>query len=180
MRERDKSKPFFLYLPFLAPHEPLKAPQELIDKYAGLKDERDPARSPSDEISKVAKMTGRESRRPLYAAVVDAMDQAVGRVLTTLDEENIADNTIVMFFSDNGATRVHGRGGGDNAPYRGGKGEVYEGGIRVVSVMRWPALICCQHLPTVHRPDAESRFSSLLKYRSITPLASPPSMVAGS
>ncbi|AMO56797.1 arylsulfatase B [Endozoicomonas montiporae] len=138
IKERDKSKPFFLYLPFLAPHEPLEAPQTLIDKYADLKDERGPARSPSDDISKVSKMTGTKSRRPLYAAVVDAMDQAVGKVLKTLDDENIADNTIVMFFSDNGATRVHGRGGGDNAPYRGGKGEVYEGGIRVVSVMRWP------------------------------------------
>ena len=75
------------------------------------------------------------------AAVVDAMDQAVARVLDTLDEEGIADNTIVMFFSDNGATRVYGRGGGDNTPFRGGKGEVYEGGIRVASVIRWPEKI---------------------------------------
>ena len=69
------------------------------------------------------------------------MDQAVGRVLKTLDEEGIADNTIVMLFSDNGATRVYGRGGGDNSPFRGGKAEVYEGGIRVVSLLRWPAKI---------------------------------------
>jgi arylsulfatase A-like enzyme len=81
------------------------------------------------------------SRRPLYAAVVDAMDQANGRVLDTLDSENIADNTIVLFFSDNGATRVDGRGGGDNAPLRGGKAEGYEGGIRVAALARWPQQI---------------------------------------
>lgn len=138
IKNRDKQRPFFLYLPFLAPHEPLQAPEELVQKYQHLKDERPPARSPSDKTSSLAKLAGVKSRRPLYAAVVDAMDQAVGRVLQTLDEEGLADNTIVMFFSDNGATRVYGRGGGDNAPFRGGKAEVYEGGIRVVSLMRWP------------------------------------------
>lgn len=141
IKDRDKSKPFFMYLPFLAPHEPLEAPQALVDKYADLEDNRTPARSPSDDLGKIGKVLGMESRRPLYAAVVDAMDQAVGRVLTTLEEEGIADNTIVMFFSDNGATRVYGRGGGDNAPFRGGKAEVYEGGIRVMSLLRWPGKI---------------------------------------
>ncbi len=128
-------------MPFLAPHEPLEAPDELVKKYEGLKDDRGLARSPSDKISRLAKLSGTESRRPLYAAVVDAMDQAMGRVLKTLEDEGIADNTIVMFFSDNGASRVYGRGGGDNSPFRGGKGEVYEGGIRVASVMRWPKRI---------------------------------------
>ncbi|MGH1370915.1 MAG: sulfatase-like hydrolase/transferase [Cellvibrionaceae bacterium] len=138
IKERDKRKPFFLYLPFLAPHEPLQAPAKLVEKYQHLEDDRAPARSPSDEFSTIGKLTGVESRRGLYAAVVEAMDLAVGRVLKSLEDEGIADNTIVMFFSDNGATRVYGRGGGDNAPFRGGKAEVYEGGIRVVSLMRWP------------------------------------------
>lgn len=138
IKNRDASKPFFLYLPFLAPHEPLAAPDELVEKYRDLEDKRGAARSPSDNISRLARLTGTKSRRPLYAAVVDAMDQAVGRVLDTLDSEGIADNTIVLFFSDNGATRVYGRGGGDNYPLRGGKAEVYEGGIRVVSLVRWP------------------------------------------
>ncbi len=138
IKQRDKSKPFFLYLPFLAPHEPLAAPDNLIKKYQHLEDDRAPSRSPSDEFSTIGKLTGIKSRRGLYAAVVDAMDQAVGRVLKSLEDQGIADNTIVMFFSDNGATRVYGRGGGNNAPFRGGKAEVYEGGIRVVSLMRWP------------------------------------------
>lgn len=138
IKNRDKDKPFFLYLPFLAPHEPLQAPQALVDKYAHLEDNRPPARSPSDDFAPLGRLIGVESRRPLYAAVVDAMDQAVGRILQALEDEGIADNTIVLFFSDNGATRVYGRGGGDNSPFRGGKAEVYEGGIRVVSLMRWP------------------------------------------
>jgi arylsulfatase A-like enzyme len=76
----------------------------------------------------------------MYAAVVDAMDQAVGRVLDTLDQQGIADNTIVLFFSDNGGA-AYATGGADNVPLRGGKGDTFEGGIRVVSVMRWPAAL---------------------------------------
>ena len=141
LKKRDKDRPFFIYLPFLAPHEPLAAPAALVEKYAHLEDNRAPSRSRSDELTKLAELLRIKSNRPLYAAVVDAMDQAVGRVLNTLEEEGVADNTIILFMSDNGATRVQGRGGGDNAPFRGGKAEVYEGGIRVASLMRWPGHI---------------------------------------
>jgi len=68
------------------------------------------------------------------------MDQAIGQVLDTLDSEGITDNTIVLFFSDNGGA-AYSVGGADNVPLRGGKGETFEGGIRVVSVMRWPQAI---------------------------------------
>lgn len=147
IKKRDKDRPFFLYLPFLAPHEPLDAPDDLKAKYKDLEDNRPEARSPSDLASKAAIESGFKSRVPLYAAVVDAMDQAIGKVLTTLEEEGIADNTIVLFFSDNGASRVFTQGGGDNSPLRGGKGETYEGGIRVISMLRWPDKIPAgQHL----------------------------------
>jgi arylsulfatase A-like enzyme len=141
IKARDTSKPFFLYIPFLAPHEPLAAPEDLKEKYRNLEDKRPPARSKSDKISESAIKAGFKSRVPLYAAVVDAMDQAVGKVLTTLKDEGIYDNTIVLFFSDNGASRVFTQGGGDNSPLRGGKAETYEGGIRVVSLLRWPEKI---------------------------------------
>ena len=113
---RDKSKPFMLYIPFLAPHSPMEAPEALKDKYPFRMD-----------------LPG--STRKTYAAMVDSMDQAIGKILTALDEEGVADNTIVFFFSDNGGFENY---GSDNGPYRGGKLEVYEGGIRVTAVMRWP------------------------------------------
>ncbi|MCL4103885.1 UNVERIFIED_CONTAM: hypothetical protein GTU68_034747 [Idotea baltica] len=140
--QRDKDKPFFIYIPFLAPHSPLDAPQEFKDKYTDLKDTRGPARSPVDRISEMAKKSGRAtSKRQIYAAVVDAMDYAIGDLLNSLEEQGLDENTIVIFMSDNGGQSIFGSGGADNSPLRGGKGEVFEGGIRNVSVMRWPAQI---------------------------------------
>jgi arylsulfatase A-like enzyme len=106
-----------------------------------MKDDRKPARSKNtDQTRTIGKLTLRPSARPMYAAVVDAMDQAVGRVLDALDRQGIADDTIVLFFSDNGGA-AYAMGGADNVPLRGGKGETFEGGIRVVAVMRWPGRI---------------------------------------
>ena len=141
IRERDRTRPFFVYMPFIAPHTPLDAPQELQDKYKNINIDLAPARAKqTDDTRRISKLIGMDSARPMYAAVVDAMDQAIGQVLDTLDEEGIAENTIVLFFSDNGGA-AYSVGGADNAPLRGGKGETFEGGIRVVSIMRWPGHI---------------------------------------
>jgi arylsulfatase B len=141
IRERDTQKPFFIYMPFIAPHTPLDAPAELQEKYKDIDTDLPPARSnQTDSTRRISKMLMRESARPMYAAVVDGMDQAIGQVLNTLDEEGLSDNTIVLFFSDNGGA-AYSYGGADNAPLRGGKGETFEGGIRVVSLMRWPEIL---------------------------------------
>jgi arylsulfatase B len=138
IRERNTEKPFFMYMPFIAPHTPLDAPDDLKAKYADMADEREPARSKqTDQTRLINKLMLQPSARPMYAAVVDGMDQAIGRVLDTLDQEGIADNTIVLFFSDNGGA-AYATGGADNVPLRGGKGDTFEGGIRVVAAMRWP------------------------------------------
>lgn len=158
IRDRDKDRPFFVYMPFIAPHTPLDAPEDLKNKYADIEDRREPARSRNtDESRTISRLSGQPSARPMYAAVVDAMDQAIGQVLDTLDEQGIADNTIVLFFSDNGGA-AYATGGADNVPLRGGKGETWEGGIRVVSLLRWP-----------DRLDAGARMSQIMSAMDVFP-----------
>jgi arylsulfatase A-like enzyme len=123
--EANKAKPFFLYLPHYGVHTPLRAPQALIDKY------------------KVTPTHGRQSN-PTYAAMVESMDAAVGRVLKKLDDLKLSENTLVIFTSDNGGlATLEGMPFAPtiNAPLREGKGYLYEGGVRVPCVMKWPAVI---------------------------------------
>ncbi|NQU24950.1 MAG: sulfatase-like hydrolase/transferase [Candidatus Nealsonbacteria bacterium] len=120
LHARDKRKPAFLYLSFNAPHSPLQAPQPLIDKYTSIA-------SP---------------HRRVYAAMVDAMDAAIGRVLTAIDEEGMKDNTLVLFFSDNGGQSGRGMAAAaSNEPLLRGKGSVCEGGIRVPAAVRFPGVL---------------------------------------
>lgn len=113
IKQRDRAKPFFLYVPFNSPHSPLQAPPEYLDKYAGIA----------------------VQRRRSFAAMVDAMDTTIGRVLAALEEERIAGNTLVLFFSDNGGPTAF---GATNTPLRLGKATTFEGGTRVPAVMRFP------------------------------------------
>ncbi len=110
--ESPADKPFFLYVPFNAPHNPFQAKAADIAKYAQVKEEN----------------------RRIYSAMVDSMDQAIGVVLGALEQKKVADNTFVLFFSDNGAVSL-----GNNKPWRSGKGSVYEGGVRTPALVRWPA-----------------------------------------
>ena len=136
INSRDKEKPFFMYVPFLAPHTPLEAPDNLIEKYKTLEDTRKPTRNIAADRTREASKTRAPSARPLYAAVVDALDQAIGEILLTIEEAGIEEETIILFSSDNGGA-TYGGGGADNFPLRGGKGDTFEGSIRVVAALKW-------------------------------------------
>lgn len=111
--EKTKSKPFFLNLWFYNVHTPLQAKQDKIDKYKGLVD--------STKLQK----------NPIYAAIVEHVDDAVGKVIAKLKSEGLYENTIIVFTSDNGGLTGNKNNITNNTPLRLGKGTIYEGGVRV-------------------------------------------------
>ena len=115
--EDNSDNPFFLYLSYNAPHTPLQAT------------ERDLERNKHIEVEK----------RRTYAAMVSSMDDGIGLILDKLEEKKITDNTIVIFFSDNGGVEWYNFS--DNGVLRGIKGDFFEGGIRVPFTMQWPKKI---------------------------------------
>lgn len=114
MEDRDKQKPLCMVIAYNAPHSPFQAPEKLIAKYRGRLDERNAT----------------------YAAMVDSMDQGIGKIMDTIDEQGMSDDTIIVFASDNGAARM-----GTNAPLRGQKRQVYDGAIRVPCIIHAPGII---------------------------------------
>lgn len=114
--EKNKAKPFFLYLAFDNPHIPLAAPAKGIEANA-------------------------KSFHPTYAALIESLDAAVGRVLKALEDQGVAKNTFVVFASDNGGVHISELKESPatyNAPSRAGKGFVYEGGLRTPLIIRYP------------------------------------------
>lgn len=119
----NDNSPFFLYVGFNAPHTPFQAKEEDIKLYTS---DFQHDKVNSDNVME----------KQIYAAMVTSMDEGIGNILRTLKELDIDDNTLVLFFSDNGADEV--AGGGSSGPLRGHKAQEFEGGVLVPSVIQWP------------------------------------------
>lgn len=115
--DKYKNQSFFMYLAYNAPHGPLQATQKYLNRFDNIK----------------------EKKRKTYAAMVSAVDDGVGKVLHKLEQLGLSENTIICFLSDNGGPEK--KNGSNNGILRGGKSDVFEGGIRVPFAIKWPAKI---------------------------------------
>ena len=120
IKQREKMQnPFFLYLAYNAPHSPIQPPKEYLEKV-------------------IKRENGISEKRAKLVALVEHLDDGIGKVLNQLKESGFDENTIIVFTSDNGGSLYY---GSDNGPYRGGKSDMYEGGIKVPLAVKWPMKI---------------------------------------
>ncbi|MFP4567299.1 MAG: sulfatase, partial [Spirochaetaceae bacterium] len=147
IRNRDKNRPFYLNLWYYSVHTPIEAKDEIIAKYEekarrlGL--DKQPAIAEGAYHPAEHKRHERIKRRviqsdPVYAAMIETLDTNIGRVLASLEDEGIADNTLIILTSDNGGLSTTNGSPTCNLPLAEGKGWMYEGGVREPLLVRWP------------------------------------------
>jgi len=140
--DANRDKPFLLYLSHYAVHTPIQSKRELMDKYKTKAE-----KLPATDGPKFTPVYGKYRTRMVqddaaYAGMVQSVDESVGRVMGKLEELGVADNTIVIFMSDNGGLSTQAsEAPTSNLPLRAGKGWLYEGGIREPMIIKWPGVV---------------------------------------
>jgi arylsulfatase A-like enzyme len=142
--EEHRDDSFFLTLSHYAVHTPLQSKEPLTQKYTSKAESLPESDAPATLPEAGRAMTRQRQDHPVYAGMIESMDESVGRVLDKLDELGLAKNTVVVFVSDNGGLSTLPRSTRmptSNLPLRAGKGWLYDGGTRVPMIVRWPGAI---------------------------------------
>jgi len=148
LNRQTSESPFMAYVNYHAVHKPLLETESLVAKYED-KLKTDP---PKAGLPKGLEMEGKLKNKqiqddPSYAAMVEGIDMSVGRILTFIKDKGFEDNTIVIFSSDNGGLST--KNCTSNLPLRAGKGWLYEGGVRVPTIIKWPSVVKSGSISTV-------------------------------
>ncbi len=142
--DQNANDPFLLYFSLYSVHAPFDAPADRVEKYNKKKEKlglTDADRFAEETQGNLTFTYRKTQDHPTYAAMVESMDMAVGKILDKIKDQGIADNTVVVFFADNGGLSTSEGTPTANTPLRAGKGWLYEGGIREPAIIKWPGII---------------------------------------